>query len=349
MQRSRPRRRHQFLLIAATLVELKARRLLPEHGRHGPRRGVRPLGGARPAARPAARVQDVQGRRHGVRPARRRCRLQLPAPRRARRALRRRRCPTCSKARASPGCATRRSPRSRPARSRRSTCSTSTRSRPRSPTRSPSCSTSCHASGTISFRRLTADLVDRIEVIIRFLAVLELFKQGVVELDQPERFGDIEIEWCAGRRRRRRGDPRRRLRGLSDDRSAIRGRRHHRAGPRVQAGDRGDRARGPRPGRRPSCWPSCSSSRWRRSSAGATSCAAEYAAERRGFELARVAGGYRYQTASRPDPVRRALPAPRPAGTAVGRGARDAGDRRLQAADLAGPGRRRSAASTPTA
>ena len=39
------------------------------------------------------------------------------------------------------------------------------------------------------------DLVDRIEVIIRFLAVLELFKQGVVEIDQPERFGDIEIEW----------------------------------------------------------------------------------------------------------------------------------------------------------
>ena len=51
--------------------------------------------------------------------------------------------------------------------------------------------------GRISFRRLTGDLVDRIEVIIRFLAVLELFKQGVVELDQPERFGDIQIEWCA--------------------------------------------------------------------------------------------------------------------------------------------------------
>ena len=51
--------------------------------------------------------------------------------------------------------------------------------------------------GRISFRRLTADLVDRIEVIIRFLAVLELFKQGVVELDQPERFGDIEIVWTA--------------------------------------------------------------------------------------------------------------------------------------------------------
>jgi len=51
--------------------------------------------------------------------------------------------------------------------------------------------------GTISFRRLTADLVDRIEVIVRFLAVLELFKQGAVELDQPDRFGDIEVAWIA--------------------------------------------------------------------------------------------------------------------------------------------------------
>ena len=52
--------------------------------------------------------------------------------------------------------------------------------------------------GTITFRRLTADLVDRIEVIIRFLAVLELYKQGAVEIDQPERFGDIEVTWTAG-------------------------------------------------------------------------------------------------------------------------------------------------------
>lgn len=51
--------------------------------------------------------------------------------------------------------------------------------------------------GRISFRRLTADLADRIEVIVRFLAVLELFKQGYVDLDQPQRFGDIEITWCA--------------------------------------------------------------------------------------------------------------------------------------------------------
>jgi segregation and condensation protein A len=52
--------------------------------------------------------------------------------------------------------------------------------------------------GRITFRRLTAELVDRIEVIVRFLAVLELFKQGLVELDQPERFGDIEVSWIGG-------------------------------------------------------------------------------------------------------------------------------------------------------
>jgi len=51
--------------------------------------------------------------------------------------------------------------------------------------------------GRISFRRLTADLGDRIEVIVRFLALLELFKQGMVELDQPERFGDIDVLWAA--------------------------------------------------------------------------------------------------------------------------------------------------------
>ena len=49
--------------------------------------------------------------------------------------------------------------------------------------------------GRITFRRLTSGLVERLEVIVRFLAVLELFKQGLVELDQPATFGDIEIVW----------------------------------------------------------------------------------------------------------------------------------------------------------
>jgi segregation and condensation protein A len=49
--------------------------------------------------------------------------------------------------------------------------------------------------GRIGFRRLTGGLVERLEVIVRFLALLELYKQGYVELDQGDRFGDIEIEW----------------------------------------------------------------------------------------------------------------------------------------------------------
>jgi len=50
--------------------------------------------------------------------------------------------------------------------------------------------------GRITFARLTAELGERLEVIVRFLAVLELYKQGQVELDQADRFGDITIEWC---------------------------------------------------------------------------------------------------------------------------------------------------------
>lgn len=49
--------------------------------------------------------------------------------------------------------------------------------------------------GRISFRRLTGSLVERLEVVVRFLAVLELFKQGLVDLEQPNSFGDIEIVW----------------------------------------------------------------------------------------------------------------------------------------------------------
>src|SRR4051794_32705728 len=49
--------------------------------------------------------------------------------------------------------------------------------------------------GRISFRALTGDLVERLEVVVRFLAVLELFKQGFVDLDQPRSFGDIQIVW----------------------------------------------------------------------------------------------------------------------------------------------------------
>ena len=49
--------------------------------------------------------------------------------------------------------------------------------------------------GTIGFRRLTEGLGGRLEVIVRFLAVLELYKQGLVEIEQATTFGDIQIAW----------------------------------------------------------------------------------------------------------------------------------------------------------
>jgi segregation and condensation protein A len=49
--------------------------------------------------------------------------------------------------------------------------------------------------GRLGFARLCGALVERVEIIIRFLAVLELYKQGIVELDQFDRLGDIEITW----------------------------------------------------------------------------------------------------------------------------------------------------------
>jgi segregation and condensation protein A len=52
--------------------------------------------------------------------------------------------------------------------------------------------------GIIGFRALTASLVERLEVVVRFLAILELCKQGMVDLDQAERFGDIRITWTGG-------------------------------------------------------------------------------------------------------------------------------------------------------
>jgi segregation and condensation protein A len=37
-----------------------------------------------------------------------------------------------------------------------------------------------------------------LEVIVRFLALLEIYKQGFIELGQGERFGDIEVVWTGG-------------------------------------------------------------------------------------------------------------------------------------------------------
>ncbi len=52
--------------------------------------------------------------------------------------------------------------------------------------------------GRVSFRELTSSLAERLEVVVHFLAILELFKQGLVDLRQPATFGDIEVVWQGG-------------------------------------------------------------------------------------------------------------------------------------------------------
>jgi segregation and condensation protein A len=45
----------------------------------------------------------------------------------------------------------------------------------------------------VPFSALTAGAGERVEAVVRFLAVLELYKQGVVELDQLETFGTLTV------------------------------------------------------------------------------------------------------------------------------------------------------------
>jgi segregation and condensation protein A len=46
-----------------------------------------------------------------------------------------------------------------------------------------------------SFRMLVQECQTRIEIIVRFLALLELCKMGRVSLGQGQTFGDLQIEW----------------------------------------------------------------------------------------------------------------------------------------------------------
>jgi segregation and condensation protein A len=45
----------------------------------------------------------------------------------------------------------------------------------------------------MGFRELVAGQTERLEVIVRFLAVLELYKQGIVDLDQTATFGELTV------------------------------------------------------------------------------------------------------------------------------------------------------------
>jgi segregation and condensation protein A len=50
--------------------------------------------------------------------------------------------------------------------------------------------------GRVTFRTLTRRLETRLDVIVKFLAVLELYKQGRVEVDQAAAFGELVITWA---------------------------------------------------------------------------------------------------------------------------------------------------------
>jgi segregation and condensation protein A len=49
--------------------------------------------------------------------------------------------------------------------------------------------------GEATFAALTADCVSALEVIARFMAVLELFREATIQLDQPECFGELIVRW----------------------------------------------------------------------------------------------------------------------------------------------------------
>jgi segregation and condensation protein A len=49
--------------------------------------------------------------------------------------------------------------------------------------------------GLARFRDLVADCEERIHVVVRFLALLELYREGEVDLSQAETFGEIEVRW----------------------------------------------------------------------------------------------------------------------------------------------------------
>jgi segregation and condensation protein A len=50
-------------------------------------------------------------------------------------------------------------------------------------------------SGGGSFRGLTADCAGTLEVVARFLGLLELYREGVVAFDQAEALGELHVRW----------------------------------------------------------------------------------------------------------------------------------------------------------
>ncbi|WP_431967854.1 segregation and condensation protein A [Actinacidiphila sp. bgisy160] len=54
--------------------------------------------------------------------------------------------------------------------------------------------------GEVSFRELTFDAPDTLTVVARFLALLELYREKAVALDQEEALGTLQVRWTGGER-----------------------------------------------------------------------------------------------------------------------------------------------------
>ncbi|MFF5898455.1 segregation and condensation protein A [Streptomyces argenteolus] len=54
------------------------------------------------------------------------------------------------------------------------------------------------AEGEVSFQDLTVDAADTLTVVARFLALLELYREKAVALDQEEALGDLMVRWAGG-------------------------------------------------------------------------------------------------------------------------------------------------------
>ena len=184
----------EFLVIAATLLDLKAARLLPVRRRRG-RGGPGPAGGPRPAVRPAAAVQGVQ--RGGRLPGRA---SNPPVPGASPRAV------TLEPqfAEALPELVLGIGPQ----RLRRLAVKAMT------PKIVPTVhiahvhmervSVREHAAmlrdalvrqGTATFRALCSDCQSTLEVVARFLALLELYREGLVGFDQVQALGELTVRW----------------------------------------------------------------------------------------------------------------------------------------------------------
>jgi segregation and condensation protein A len=54
------------------------------------------------------------------------------------------------------------------------------------------------ATGSGSFRSLIADCTHTLEVVARFLALLDLYREGLVAFDQVDALGELHVRWTGG-------------------------------------------------------------------------------------------------------------------------------------------------------